>query len=275
MPFLCPVFVVNYQKCFFSKLRYPQNGVEQQYGYNYANLVTTLTHWKNGERFEAQYYTYTPDGNQSNKRWGAGREVWYAYDRFGRLTREEDVGRRVISYTYDRFSNRTKLTVDGVREMGEKSFETVYTYDSNNRLLTEVKTEQGATETTTYAYDRNGNQTRRGWQREEPDKRVRGSIGFAKGPVDGNAFSDTRVYNASNQLVQVHRDGMRVAYAYRPDGLRHSKTVKCWTQASKNAATVYLWTAQPCGGSEREHQRPESALPARCGACEYQHQQQY
>ena len=46
-----------------------------------------------------------------------------------------------------------------------------------------------------------------------------------------------REYNSSNQLVLVEQKGDAVVYCYRPDGLRHSKTVEGKT-------TIHHWDGQ-------------------------------
>jgi YD repeat-containing protein len=40
---------------------------------------------------------------------------------------------------------------------GTENYTTAYTYDKNNRLLTETKTVDSVDEVTTYTYDANGN----------------------------------------------------------------------------------------------------------------------
>ena len=47
--------------------------------------------------------------------------------------------------------------------------------------------------------------------------------------------TETRTYNAFNQLTAMTRPGIEAAYTYRADGLRHSKTV--------NGRTIYqIWS---------------------------------
>ena len=100
----------------------------------------------------------------------------------GRLT-SETIGDKVISYYYDANGNRTLMNNDGVI--------TSYTYDKNNRLLTEGDI--------VYTYDANGNTLTAG------DK--------------------TYIYNARGQQVG-YSDGTTTAtYAYNPSGLRSAKTV--------------------------------------------------
>jgi len=86
-------------------------------------------------------------------------------------------------------------------------------YDLNNRLLSTVRTGTDP-QTATYTYDRNGNQL------------TRVSAGQ----------TETRTYNASNQLTQVLNGAalVSVTYVYRADGLRHSKT-------SNHTRVTHVW----------------------------------
>jgi RHS repeat-associated protein len=78
-----------------------------------------------------------------------------------------------------------------------------YAYDAGDRL-----TSVTAGATTTYTYDANGNQTGRG--------------------------SDTFTWDAEDRLTGATVSGASASYAYRGDGLRHSKTVA-------GATTTYTW----------------------------------
>ena len=84
---------------------------------------------------------------------------------------------------------------------------TSYTYDANNRLLTE--TEDGTTKT--YTYDANGNQL----------------------TGDGATYT----YNARGQQATYTKGATTASYTYLPTGLRKSKTVGVTT-------TNYVWDGQ-------------------------------
>lgn len=90
----------------------------------------------------------------------ASTMVEYKYDRLGRLVLDARPGWSTAAYEYDRFNNRSKMTVTG----GEK-YVTVYTYDKNNRLMLESKTQDGIVYDTAYTYDGDGNETRREMKR--------------------------------------------------------------------------------------------------------------
>jgi len=139
---------------------------------------------------------------------GVTRIITYTYDTARRLTREQETGYRAItrSYTFDNRGNRTNMTVTGA-----ENYTVTYTYDLNNRLLTETRTGSNPS-TATLTYDRNGNQLTR----------------------TAGGQTETRVYNAFNQLTRVTSPGFTSTYTYRADGLRHSKTVN-------GARTYHVW----------------------------------
>ncbi|MEM1485595.1 RHS repeat-associated core domain-containing protein [Oscillospiraceae bacterium PP1C4] len=222
-----------------SLLEYPQNGVVTTYGYNDANLVTSLENKKGAAVLSSYRYTYYLDGNQKDKTDHTGMITSYLYDGMGRLTQESEVGGKTIAYAYDRFSNRSKMTVSGTTE----SYTTTYEYHPNNWLLKEEKRQGKTVERFHYRYDANGNQVYREREKESPSEAPTGRVGFVQDSfVEDIATLDTREYNGFNQLVSVYRDGVRSQYSYRPDGLRYSKTVK----DRKNAQSVHihLWDGQ-------------------------------
>ena len=55
-------------------------------------------------------------------------------------------------FAYDARGNRASMTVSG-----KERYTVSYSYDANNRLLTERKTRGLLTDLTTYAHDANGN----------------------------------------------------------------------------------------------------------------------
>ena len=94
---------------------------------------------------------------------------------------------------------------------GAQTYTVNYAYDLDNRLLAEGR--RGVNQHTTRStYDNNGNQL-----------------------TSVTVFeTETRTYNAFNQLTQVSRPGMTVDYTYRPDGLRLSKSMG-------NITTTHVW----------------------------------
>ena len=89
---------------------------------------------------------------------------------------------------------------------GTESYAVSYTYDANNRLLTEQKTQGLLTDLTTYIYDANGNL-------------------LSKTVLAGNggAAGSTYAYNTLNQLVSATENQRTAAYAYNAQGIRTAK----------------------------------------------------
>jgi len=110
-------------------------------------------------------------------------------------------------YSFDNRGNRIRMVVSGA-----ETYTVTYTYDLNNRLLSTTRT-GSSPQTTTFTYDRNGNQLT---------------------SVTGGQ-TETRTYNAFNQLTGVTSPGMTATYNYRADGLRHSKTVN-------GVMTQHVWS---------------------------------
>ena len=103
----------------------------------------------------------------------------------------------IREFTFDNRGNRASMTVTG-----SENYTVTYTYDLNNRMLSSTRTGAGA-ETSLYTYDRNGNQLTR----------------------TAGGLTETRTYDAFNQLTRVSKPGMIVTYEYRASGLRRAKTV--------------------------------------------------
>ena len=93
-----------------------------------------------------------------------------------------------------------------VRLSGPESYAVSYTYDANNRLLTEQKTQGLLTDLTTYTYDANGN-----------------LLSKAVLAGNGGAAGSTYAYNTLNQLVSATENQRTAAYAYNTQGIRTTK----------------------------------------------------
>ncbi|AUG57149.1 tRNA3(Ser)-specific nuclease WapA precursor [Acetivibrio saccincola] len=124
---------------------YP-NGTKMLYTYDELNrLVELVNQDANGEIISSYKYTLGPAGSRIKIEEHTGRVIEYEYDNTYKLLKETinnpDGTIREISYTYDAVGNRLTKTDDG---------NTVnYTYDENNRLISEGEN--------VYTYDNNGN----------------------------------------------------------------------------------------------------------------------
>jgi RHS repeat-associated protein len=191
------------------------NGITTTRSYDSLNRLLTLESRKTGGDLVARYaYTLAANGNRTKVEEGGGRVVNYTYDALSRLTQEEisdpSSGTRTIGYTYDAFGNRLTRSdsATGV---------TSYTYDDNDRLLSE--TAPGGT--TTYSYDQNGNLT-----------------GKSKSGIN-TLYS----YSPENRLLEMDDGLTQMQYTYDPDGLR-VRSVKNGTLTVANLLDKVLPYAQ-------------------------------
>ncbi|MCP4398874.1 MAG: RHS repeat protein [bacterium] len=172
------------------------NDTEIVYGYDSQNRVTSVEHRRNsGERLARYTATFGAKGERLSVEEDSGRRVVYHYDRLGQLIEETiteaDGATHIIGYSYDPVGNR--LTKD------DDEVITTYTYDENDRLLTE----NGYS----YTYDENGNMLTK----------------------SGNGENRQFAYNVQNHLVRVEREFSQgssvVEYRYDYEGIRVGKTI--------------------------------------------------
>jgi RHS repeat-associated protein len=206
------------------------NGVTSTYTYNLANLVTSLTNKRSNTELSKYTYTYFLDGNQRTKTDNTGRVTTYTYDGLGRLTQEAESGgstpsaNMTMAYTFDGRGNRETMTVSGA-----ENYTVSYKNDLNNRLLETTKSQGGIIEITVYGYDPNGNQISKLNEVLTP--------AGSSAPDLGLGFSggfEMYIYDGLNRLISVNMGGETTDYAYRPDGLRHSKS-------TNNITTTHIW----------------------------------
>ena len=129
------------------------NGTVERREYDELNrLIYLETKDSNGTVISSFRYTLDETGNRTAVEEQDGRRVEYKYDDLYRLIKEtifeagESEASRKIEYTYDDVGNRLSRVDSG-------DGTTIYTYDRNDRLLTEDKDGIG----TSYIYDNNGN----------------------------------------------------------------------------------------------------------------------
>lgn len=166
------------------------------YQYDALNRVIAVDHSSlTGSAIASFHYTLNPNGTRAQVQEQHGRHVQYQYDALKRLVEEhivEPTGtEQIFRYTYDAVGNRLTKEVNGVV--------TAYSYDANDRLLTEG--------TATYTYDNNGN---------------------TLSHVTPNGTT-TYAYDGRNHLIRAELPGNRtpfmVEYRYDHDGIRVGKTI--------------------------------------------------
>ena len=175
---------------------YP-NGTLTEYGYDTLNrLIAVETRTLSGTVLGSYSYTLNSKGQRTHvEEQPTGRVIDYAYDAADRLIEERisdpTLGNRTIGYAYDPVGNRMTRNDNGVI--------TEYSYDDNDRLLTE----NGYA----YTYDNNGNMLTK----------------------SGNGEQWQLTYNALNQVTRANintpQGSSIIDYAYDHDGIRIGKTV--------------------------------------------------
>ncbi len=120
------------------------NGTETEYQYDELNRLTFMENRKSGsgEIISSYAYTLGPAGNRLAVVEHTGRRVDYTYDALYRLTEEQvtndPTGQNLTThYTHDKVGNRLSMITTGPGGL----VQVLYTYDQNDRLLTELKTE--------------------------------------------------------------------------------------------------------------------------------------
>lgn len=169
-----------------ASVTYP-NGTVTSYTYDNLNRLVSLT-TRDAANATLDSYTYTlgPTGNRLAVVEHSGRRVDYTYDALYRLTHEQSSdpisGNQTIVYTYDNVGNRLSRADSVVA--------TSYTYDNNDRLLSEGGT--------TYTYDNNGNQLTK----------------------TENGQTVTFAYDFDGHLVSAQSPAGSTSYEYDADGAR-------------------------------------------------------
>ena len=175
-----------------ASITYPNNTVTT-YTYDSSNRLTRLENRRSDDSIISTYdYVLGPAGNRVQMIENTGRTTDYTYDALYRLTQEvitDGLSTTTIDYTYDAVGNRLTKTIDG----GVASIS--YTYDENDRLLTEGSR--------TYTYDDNGNRLTRS---------------------DG-INTDTYSYDYDNRMVSVSTPTSNIDYAYDVNGIRMQQIV--------------------------------------------------
>ncbi len=119
------------------------------------------------------------------------------------------------------------MTVNGL-----EAYNVGYKYDLNNRLATETKEKSGVTEITDYYYDNNGNT-------------ISKKTGTLKDSSGNEALSlsldftgsELYSYDGFDRMMGVQNSSGSSIYAYKPEGLRISKTVN-------GVKTTQVWEGQ-------------------------------
>ena len=144
------------------------NGITTLYEYDSLNRLTNLSHFNAGDELLASYnYTLAATGRRvgvvEKRREDSGvlstNTIEYTFDQLNRLTQEHAssttnaIPSFMAQYTYDLVGNRLSKTFQPGPDNPEPADAVAYSYDANDRLLTEASTASG---TTTYGFSDNG-----------------------------------------------------------------------------------------------------------------------
>ncbi|TYQ15992.1 UNVERIFIED_CONTAM: RHS repeat-associated protein [Acetivibrio alkalicellulosi] len=197
---------------------YP-NGSKSVYTYYDNNLLWTLTNKRsNGSNMDVYTYTYDKANNQNSKHEiinGVNKGTTnYTYDYLNRLESVSESNGRKTVYEYDGAGNRETESIT------HGSTQTVKTYVYNKQnWLQSITTSVGGntvlTDSFTYTYDNNGNQTH-----------VR--------RASNNSVVSQNTYNDLNQLIRSNANGKIVENTYNGEGLRVTKS-------ANDSLTRYLY----------------------------------
>jgi RHS repeat-associated protein len=174
------------------------NGITATYSYDTLNRLVKVTNAQLSGVVSSYTYTVGPAGNRLQAveagSAAAQRTITYGYDSLYRLTNEviNEPGQpdQAIAYSYDAVGNRTQMNRNGVV--------TDYTYDIDDRLVTEVS----AGTTTASSYDNNGNLASR----------------------SAGAVVESYGYDAENRMLTAVTPSGFVTFTYDADGMRTSRT---------------------------------------------------
>ncbi len=189
-----------FRNSLLKRLVYP-NGTEARYTYDLANRVATIDNKQGAAVVSSYTYGYDGNGNRTQQvevNGAAAETTTYQFDDADRLAGVDYPDQRV-RYTYDEVGNRLSENAEDLatNPLVAKSF----TYDDRNRL-TRVDDLIDGSETATYGYDANGNQTSK-------------TLG---------GLTDSFFYDNRDQLVEVQHDGVLAGrYLYDHNGLRVKK----------------------------------------------------
>lgn len=104
---------------------------------------------------------------------------------------------------------------------GAEAYTTAYTYDLNNRLTREARSDTAGMSVTNYNYDPNGNLISKGYETYSTAGEDAESLALDI----SDAYIDSYVYNVRNQLVSAQTGGTVSTYSYNASGMRNAKTV--------------------------------------------------
>ncbi|MHB8861524.1 MAG: putative Ig domain-containing protein [Pirellulaceae bacterium] len=225
------------------------NGTVETRSYDDLNRLLFLESRGPSGVITSHRYTLTPIGQRASIVEQGGRRVDYTYDVLNRLTREAIAdavfGDRTFDYTYDAVGNR-------LTRSDSASGLTQYSYDANDRLLTELS--GGAL--TQFTYDDNGNMlsrvsaTDQAFYEWDFENRLLAADTDGDGTIDvRNVYDDSGIRvsqtvgdQETRFLIDTGQSFPQVLLEYQPSGLIMASYVYghvLISQASDGASSFY------------------------------------
>lgn len=156
-------YTTSYEYNGLSKLTKITDAAGNLRNFTYDGLGRRLTaedlHASADGSFGSWTYDYDTSGNMTQSVDPKSQTINYTYDDINRVLTENytGTGGTEVTYVYDSGTNGTGHLYSAAVASGPT---TVYTYNSRGSVASEAKTISGTTYTTSYLYDRQGNQTK-------------------------------------------------------------------------------------------------------------------
>jgi len=236
------------------------NGTKEIRQYDTVNRLVYLENDGPSGVISSYAYTLSPTGLQDSVVEDTGRRVDYGYDALDRLTSETitdaSAGNRTITYTYDPVGNRLTMN-DSAEGLTTSTYDandrlltdtlngvvTQYTYDNNGNTLSEVTS---PTDQTVYHWD-------------SQNRLIEADVTTASGTtqtvyqydVDGIRVSQTTAGQETRYLIDTVQPYAQVLLEYRPSGLIVASYVYGNALISQNRGGVLSYYLVDALGSTR------------------------
>jgi RHS repeat-associated protein len=206
--------------------------------YTYDSLGHTLT--TKDPKGNVATNTYDSNGNLKTSQSAQDQTPSsYTYDSNGNMLSQTDPAGIVTQYTYDGSGNMLSQTVAyGLPE----ALTTSYTYDANGNRVTETKQNPSGSgnQTTLYTYDTNNRLVETFYPDGTNTQTIYDSLGHVVGTIDQKQRQTNDFYDAMGRAATIqYPDNRMSVYGYDPNGNRTDDTEYGTDGSSRNTHTDY------------------------------------
>ena len=229
------------------------------YQYNGQGYLVSVTN-VNGDVVS---YTYDAYGNKTSMTYPDGRTVSYTYDRMNRMTSVTGLDGDVTRYAYDAAGRRvetasstltTAYSYDSVGNLltqassGASDIAFSYSYNKNGYITGEVRTENGQTTESSYAYDALGQLTSflqsTGYGEQYAYDKAGNMTEKVITPLhseseEAQAVTLKMSYNKGNQLTAMANGKDKITYSYDKNGSMVQKVLSSQTYGKLTDTYAY------------------------------------